>query len=244
MAARRPILPAATIDVMDDAVVRADGVEKEFREGERVTAVLRGVSLAVRRAELVAITGRSGCGKTTLLNLLGAMDTPTRGTIWLAGRDTSALDDRELTRLRRRAVGFVFQFFHLLPALTALENVELPLQLEGALGGAEIRRRAKAALAAVDLGARGGDYPGRLSGGEQQRVAIARALVHEPALVIADEPTGNLDSATAAPILALLRELCRRHGVAVVMATHSAEAAALADRVLPMRDGQNLEGRE
>jgi putative ABC transport system ATP-binding protein len=215
------------------AIVRAHHAAKRYGEGEAATWALRDVSLAVAAGEFVAITGRSGCGKSTLLHLLGGMDLPTSGEIALLGQVTSALDDDALTALRRRAVGFVFQAFHLLPTLTVRENIELPLVLARRPPGA----RAAEWAAAVELGPKLDRYPGELSGGEQQRVALARALIHEPALILADEPTGNLDSHSAALVLELLARLSRDRRTAVVMATHSAEAAALADRVVQLADG-------
>ena len=217
-------------------IVRAEAVSKRYRADDE--PALRLVSLAVQPGEFVALLGPSGCGKTTLLNLLGAIDQPTSGQIWLAGQNTSALNDDHLTRLRRRKVGFIFQLFHLLPALTLLENVELPLLLEGGIAPSRAREQARLRLCQVGLEQRGCDFPHRLSGGEMQRVAIARALVHHPALVIADEPTGNLDSCARTQVLRLLNELCRESSTAVVMATHSQEAAAIAGRVLRLSDGR------
>jgi putative ABC transport system ATP-binding protein len=216
-----------------NVVVRAEAVSKRYGQLEAV----RDVSMEVRAGEMVAIMGRSGSGKTTLLHLLGAMDLPTSGTVWLAGRITSSLTDDELTRLRRRKVGFVFQFFNLLPTLTLRENVELPLLLDG-VAARSASERALRMLTAVELGGRAEDYPVRLSGGEMQRVAIARALVQDAALVVADEPTGNLDSTTAAALLQSFRQLAQAHSTAIVMATHSQQAAEFADRVLYLQDGR------
>lgn len=196
---------------------------------------LRGVSLECQKGRVTALLGRSGCGKTTLLNLCGAMDFPTTGEVTLAGKMTSALDDAGLTHLRRREIGFVFQFFQLLPALTALENVELPLLLSGAKNTAAT---AMERLRWVGLEEKAGALPYQLSGGQMQRVAIARALVHDPAIIVADEPTGNLDTASGDTILRLLRRAADEFGAAVVIATHSAEAAAIADVRLRMRDGR------
>jgi putative ABC transport system ATP-binding protein len=215
------------------AIVRAEHAAKRYGEGEAATWALRDVSLAVAPGELVAITGRSGCGKSTLLHLLGGMDLPTQGVVWLLGQSTATLADDALTALRRRAVGFVFQAFHLLPTLSVRENIELPLVLARRAPGA----RAAELAAAVDLGGKLDRFPGELSGGEQQRVALARALIHDPALILADEPTGNLDSRAAEQVLGLLLRLSRERGAAVVMATHSAEAAGLADRVVSLADG-------
>lgn len=196
---------------------------------------LRGVSLDCASGKVTALLGRSGCGKTTLLNLCGAMDFPTSGQVSIAGLDTSRLDDGGLTRLRREKIGFVFQFFQLLPALTALENVELPLLLAGAPHSAAAARER---LRWVGLEEKANALPYQLSGGQMQRVAIARALVHDPAILIADEPTGNLDTASGEIVLRLIRRAADERGAAVVMATHSAEAAAIADVQVRMRDGK------
>ena len=196
---------------------------------------LRGVSLDFASGQVVALVGRSGCGKTTLLNLCGAMDFPSTGEIRVAGKLTSQLDDRELTALRRNQIGFVFQFFQLLPSLTALENVELPLLLAG---GKNTEATARERLEWVGLPEKARALPYQLSGGQMQRVAIARALVHNPAILVADEPTGNLDTASGDIVLRLIRRAADEFGAAVVMATHSAEAAAIADRQVRMRDGR------
>jgi putative ABC transport system ATP-binding protein len=201
---------------------------------------LRGVSLACAPGSVTAIIGRSGCGKTTLLNLCGAMDFPTSGEVRIAGMETSKLGDAHLTNLRRHKIGFVFQFFQLLPALTALENVELPLLLSGAKDSA---KTALDRLRWVELEEKAGSLPYQLSGGQMQRVAIARALVHQPSILVADEPTGNLDTASGEVILRLIRRAADEFGAAVVIATHSAEAAAIADVRIRMRDGI-IESRE
>jgi len=195
---------------------------------------LRGVSLECKAGTVTALLGRSGCGKTTLLNLCGAMDFPTTGEVKIAGLDTTGLDDARLTHLRRTKIGFVFQFFQLLPSLTALENVELPLLLAGSKN---TERTARERLAWVDLAEKSHALPYQLSGGQMQRVAIARALVHDPAILVADEPTGNLDTTSGDIILKLIRRAADEAGAAVVMATHSAEAAAIADVQIRMRDG-------
>ena len=201
---------------------------------------LRGVSLVCAPGTVTALVGRSGCGKTTLLNLCGAMDFPTAGEVRVAGMETSRLRDAELTNLRRHKIGFVFQFFQLLPALTALENVELPLLLAGAKDSA---KTALDRLRWVELEEKAGALPYQLSGGQMQRVAIARGLVHQPSILVADEPTGNLDTASGEVILRLIRRAADEFAAAVVMATHSAEAAAVADVRIRMRDGL-IESRE
>jgi len=202
--------------------------------GQKLEA-LHEVSLTLAPGSITALVGRSGCGKTTLLNLAGAMDFPTSGEVLISGRDTSSLTEDELTALRRTRIGFVFQFFQLLPALTALENVELPLLLAGA---ERARDAARERLEWVGLEEKADSFPFQLSGGQMQRVAIARALVHAPEILIADEPTGNLDNASGDQVLALLRDAAERFGATVLMATHSAEAAAVASARVQMRDGR------
>ncbi len=196
---------------------------------------LRGVSMEFHAGEIVALLGRSGCGKTTLLNMCGAMDFPTTGEVEVAGKLTGKLNDAELTDLRRHRIGFVFQFFQLLPSLTALENVELPLLLAGA---PHTDKTARERLNWVGLEEKAASLPYQLSGGQMQRVAIARALAANPAILVADEPTGNLDTASGDTVLKLIRRAADEFGAAVVMATHSAEAAAIADRQIRMRDGR------
>ncbi len=205
-------------------------------EGSPVSA-LRDVSLEVESGSFIALVGRSGCGKSTLLNLCGAMDFPTSGEVSIDGEITSRLSDAALTRLRRVKVGFIFQSFQLLNTLSVVENVELPLLLARAPNA---RRTAMASLASVGIEEYPHRLPHQLSGGQQQRVAIARALAHSPKLILADEPTGNLDTATGEQILQLLREMTRSRGVSVVMATHSPESAEYVDQVIRMRDGQRI----
>ncbi|HEX6419834.1 MAG TPA: ABC transporter ATP-binding protein [Acidimicrobiales bacterium] len=212
------------------------GVVKRFRRGRGHVVALDGVDLAVRAGESVAVAGPSGSGKSTLLHLAGGLDVPDAGTVRIDGRDVARLSAAERARLRRREVGFVFQFFHLLPSLTVAENVELPLLLDRSARGA--RRAVAAMLDRVGVADRAGHLPGELSGGEMQRAAIARALVARPRLVLADEPTGNLDSATGRAVLDLLAEVVREAGTALVMVTHDPAAAARADRVVHLLDGR------
>lgn len=210
-------------------------VTKDYvSDGQPVRALDR-VSLDVERGEFIALVGRSGCGKSTMLNLAGTMDYPTAGEVQLDGVSTLSLNDAALTKIRREKVGFVFQSFQLLQTLTVYENIELPLLLAGARNA---RATAAERLRWVELEGLGDRLPHQLSGGQMQRVAIARALVHSPSLLLADEPTGNLDSATGSVILGLLKELTRQQNTATLMATHSLEAAVLADVIVRLRDGK------
>ncbi len=217
--------------------IRLLGLSKAYQEGGRRRVVLENASAEFDRGEFVALVGRSGSGKSTLLNLVSGIDRADVGQIWLDGRELTALDERQRTLFRRRQIGFIFQFFNLIPTLTVLENVTLPLELNGTSAKAA-RAAAEPLLAAVGLLDRAGAFPDKLSGGEQQRVAIARALVHDPALVLADEPTGNLDENTGQTVLALLDRLTRQAGKNLLMVTHSLESAAWADRVFHLRDGK------
>ena len=203
--------------------------------GARETVALDGIRLSIAAGDFVAVVGPSGCGKSTLLHLAGGIDVATRGRVLVDGRDLTALPDAELTLFRRRSVGVVFQFFNLIPALTVIENVELPLLLDGADGSAE---RARNLLERVGVAEKERAYPHELSGGQTQRVAIARALVHRPSLLLADEPTGNLDSAAGRAVLDLIERLPREEGATVLLATHSDEAAARAGRRVRLRDGR------
>jgi putative ABC transport system ATP-binding protein len=217
-------------------IVRLDRVSKDYREGEESRHVLREASAEFAEGELVAVRGRSGSGKSTLLNLVAGIDLPTSGEVWVAGTCLSRLSPAARTLFRRDHLGFVFQFFNLIPTLTVLENVQLPAELGGRTP-AEAATGARALLSEVGLGGREASFPDSLSGGEQQRVAIARALVQGPRLLLADEPTGNLDDATGRAVLELLDRVTRRAGRTLVLVTHSAQVAALADRVFAIEDG-------
>jgi putative ABC transport system ATP-binding protein len=226
-----------TLHPASEAPVRvaARGLSRRYGDGDTAVDALRGVSVTVTEGELTAIMGPSGSGKSTLMHLLAGLDRPTAGEVWIDGTPLGSLGDTGLTRLRRRHVGFIFQFFNLLPMLTAEENILLPLTIAGARPDPAWAREL---IAAVGLGDRLRHRPAELSGGQQQRVAIARALVSRPTVVFADEPTGNLDSTTSGEILALLRDAVSSYGQTTVMVTHDAQAAAIADRVLFLADGQ------
>jgi putative ABC transport system ATP-binding protein len=215
-------------------------LSKTYREGEAERVVLRDVSLTIAGGEIVVLVGRSGSGKSTLLNLVAGIDRPTAGRVVVNGTDLTALDEQARTLFRRRHIGFVFQFFNLIPLLTVEENLLLPLDLNGRADGAGVAR-ARALLERVGLAGRGDGYPERLSGGEQQRVAIARALIHDPDIILADEPTGNLDADTAADVLGLLDALAREAGRTVLMATHSREVIGVADRIFTVQRGALIE---
>ena len=220
---------------MSDPVVVRDARKVYAGEGAEVVA-LDGVSLTVKAGEMVALVGPSGCGKSTLLNLVGCVDLPSSGDVLVAGRNTRELDDDALTLLRRDYVGTIFQFFNLLPALTVEANVGLPLVLQR-VPPAEVAKRVALALEEVGITEKARVYPPQISGGQMQRVAIARAMVHDPAILLADEPTGNLDTQNGANVLRMLRALADR-GQAILMATHSLEAAAICDRTIRMQDGR------
>jgi putative ABC transport system ATP-binding protein len=218
------------------ALIEIRGVTKTYRRGGEAIEVLHGVDLDISRGDFVALMGPSGSGKTTLLNLIGGLDTPTAGTITVDGRRIDQLGSGDLSRWRAANVGFVFQFYNLLPVLSAQRNVELPLLLTG-LSAAQRRRHAEIALTLVGLRERAGHKPKELSGGQEQRVAIARAIVSDPTLLVCDEPTGDLDRATAHEIMLLLQMLNREHGKTIVMVTHDPKAAEYAQRALHLDKG-------
>jgi putative ABC transport system ATP-binding protein len=223
---------------MADPLIRTVDLRKSYHVGDMTVHALRGVNLGVEPGELVAVVGASGSGKSTLMNILGLLDRPTSGHYYLGGEDVSGFDRDRRAMLRNRKIGFVFQSFNLLPRTSALENVELPLVYDGkAHGTAERHRRSRALLETVGLGERVDHTPGQLSGGQQQRVAIARALVNEPEMVMADEPTGNLDSRTSIEIMDILQRLNRERGVTIVLITHEHDIAEYATRVITVRDG-------
>jgi putative ABC transport system ATP-binding protein len=223
-------------------VIEAIGVRKSFDHGPVHVDAVSGIDLDVRAGELLAIVGPSGSGKSTLLSMLGGIETPTSGKILLEGTDMASLNDDQRTLLRRRRIGFIFQAFNLIPTLTAIENVSLPLELDG-VSETEARQRAADSLRQVDLAERRDHLPSMMSGGEQQRVAVARGLVIQPAVLLADEPTGNLDSISGLQVTRLLRDLVDLHGQTVVIITHDMHVAGQADRIVRVRDG-HLEPEE
>ena len=232
-AERMAMLPG---DVPVDAVIVTRNLERQYDMGGEIVRALRGVDVMIRRNEFVAIMGPSGSGKSTLMNLIGCLDTPSEGEYWLNGHRVSELGDDELARIRNKEIGFVFQTFNLLPRADALHNVELPLVYAG-VGSKERKERATEALRRVGLEDRMGHRPNELSGGQRQRVAIARALVNRPSILLADEPTGNLDSTTSSEIMALLRELHDQQQT-IILVTHESEIAAHADRQVHLKDGK------
>ena len=222
---------------MNEVVLEAEGVVREFREGTSTLRVLDGLDLRLRRGECVAIVGASGSGKTTLLQILGGLDQPTLGSVRIEGRDLHALNEIERSALRNRTIGFIYQFHHLLPEFSALENVAMPL-LVRRMATTEAKARASSILEEVGLGSRLSHRPHQLSGGERQRAAVARALVTEPALVLADEPTGNLDGRNAEQVFELMLRLNRDRHTTLVIVTHDARLAARMDRVLTLTEGR------
>jgi putative ABC transport system ATP-binding protein len=223
-----------------EVAVRCRGLMKSFGEGEATVTALRGIDLDVRRGELLMIVGPSGCGKTTLISVIAAILSQDSGRCEVLGRDLKSMDQAERTRFRGASIGYVFQMFNLLPALTATENVSVPLLLNGA-SRREAGRRAQAALEAVGLGERSNAFPARMSGGQQQRVAIARALVHDPRLIVCDEPTSNLDHAAGHEMMKLLRSAARSPERALIVVTHDPRIFEFADRIARMDDGKILE---
>ena len=217
-------------------VLVVDNVEKTYAGGRGGVAALRGVSFTVEAGEFIALMGPSGCGKSSLLHIVGGMDRASGGSVTLNQVSFASLNEEALARLRRRQIGFVFQFFNLLPTLTVAENVALPLMLDGA-SESETGERARALLTRVGLGERANHYPAELSGGEMQRTALARAIIARPQLVLADEPTGNLDSENGHQVMQLLAELNRETGITIILATHAGESAEYARRIIRMRDG-------
>ncbi len=221
----------------EKALVRLINLSKQYEEAGASRTVLHSVNTEIREGEFTVLLGRSGSGKSTLLNLIGGLDVPSEGEVWIGDKCITCLNERELTLFRRENVGYVFQFFNLIPTLTALENVSLPYELRGK-NRREGEKVARELLERVGLASRTNTYPDKLSGGEQQRVAIARALVHQPLLILADEPTGNLDEDTGETVLKLLLELTRDAGKTLIMATHSAEVVPYADVVYHIHEGK------
>ena len=225
------------MDRQDGVIARLEGVTKQYEMGDAVVYALRDVSLDIQEGQFVVLLGPSGSGKTTLLNMIGGLDVPTRGQIWVGGSEITNMNEASLTMYRRKQVGFIFQFFNLVPSLTAGENVEMVAELTGN------KRNAIPALRSVGLGDRIGHFPAQLSGGEQQRVAIARALAKGPSILLGDEPTGDLDYETGKMILGLMRRINRSENATILLVTHNVAISRMADRVIRMRSGEIVEDR-
>ena len=225
------------MDIQNGVIARLEGVSKQYEVGDAVVYALRDVSLDIQEGQFVVLLGPSGSGKTTLLNMLGGLDAPTHGRIWVGGSEITDMNEASLTMYRRKQVGFIFQFFNLVPSLTAGENVEMVAELTGN------KRNAIPALRSVGLGDRIGHFPAQLSGGEQQRVAIARALAKGPSILLGDEPTGDLDYETGKMILGLMRHINRSENATIILVTHNAAISRMADRVIRMRSGEIIEDR-
>ena len=223
------------MDIQNGVIARLEGVSKQYEVGDAVVYALRDVSLDIQEGQFVVLLGPSGSGKTTLLNMLGGLDAPTHGRIWVGGSEITDMNEASLTMYRRKQVGFIFQFFNLVPSLTAGENVEMVAELTGN------KRNAIPALRSVGLGDRIGHFPAQLSGGEQQRVAIARALAKGPSILLGDEPTGDLDYETGKMILGLMRHINRSENATIILVTHNAAISRMADRVIRMRSGEIIE---
>ena len=223
------------MDIQNGVIARLEGVSKQYEVGDAVVYALRDVSLDIQEGQFVVLLGPSGSGKTTLLNMLGGLDAPTHGRIWVGGSEITDMNEASLTMYRRKQVGFIFQFFNLVPSLTAGENVEMVAELTGN------KRNAIPALRSVGLGDRIGHFPAQLSGGEQQRVAIARALAKGPSILLGDEPTGDLDYETGKMILGLMRRINRSENATIILVTHNAAISRMADRVIRMRSGEIIE---
>ena len=225
------------MDIQNGVIARLEGVSKQYEVGDAIVYALRDVSLDIQEGQFVVLLGPSGSGKTTLLNMLGGLDAPTHGRIWVGGSEITDMNEASLTMYRRKQVGFIFQFFNLVPSLTAGENVEMVAELTGN------KRNAIPALRSVGLGDRIGHFPAQLSGGEQQRVAIARALAKGPSILLGDEPTGDLDYETGKMILGLMRRINRSENATIILVTHNAAISRMADRVIRMRSGEIIEDR-
>ena len=225
------------MDIQNGVIARLEGVSKQYEVGDAVVYALRDVSLDIQEGQFVVLLGPSGSGKTTLLNMIGGLDAPTHGRIWVGGSEITNMNEASLTMYRRKQVGFIFQFFNLVPSLTAGENVEMVAELTGN------KRNAIPALRSVGLGDRIGHFPAQLSGGEQQRVAIARALAKGPSILLGDEPTGDLDYETGKMILGLMRHINRSENATIILVTHNAAISRMADRVIRMRSGEIIEDR-